>query len=600
MNIVLKHSILYSARKLILSLFDSFFSHQNHKICLYVLVLLASSLVQSQKTTSSVTVDSMLKKAYNNILIDSMIPALDLLKKSLKISIENNYRLQEANCYNHFSGIYVRLEPDMDTSINYLKKSLRIYQELGLEDRVITTYSNMTHIYKNLNRQKEFDSVAKIAAKMIEKQNSFRTFFLAESIIFNAHDNTKDYNTIDSVTLSALNKLKTFKFKTTEAKKHKKAITGIMQCLLKMYRGISLIELKKEYAEANRLFDEVLATNAKNNFIKTTRYRKKFIDVYVYKQRYFSAYKKNKDSLIKYLKRKDSLQTIILAAEEIVNLKNYKYATQNIKHVEKMKSLKTLQKQNVKYKYLTDLTVILVVLALVIASFFILYYKKANKRITKSLHDKREIESKLHNIQKAIASDLHNNFGNKISGILSSSEIVKELIDQKQTKTTYFLKYLNNLDHGVSNLLFDLKDLIWSYESNNNAIVKLSQRMNQYVNEFANNYNIVVNFETAIYDKSVALPHLWNRQILLTFKEAINNAYKHSEATVIDTYLSLNESNIIQVKIIDNGIGFKQGNIKLSGIANMKKRAESIGCEIDIKTVIGKETKIVLTGIIPK
>ncbi len=596
MNLVVKNNMLHKTKHCFLRLLSVISKTIKSKTCLLVLLLLSCVSTSAQKTTTRAQVDSMLAEAYNNILIDSLIPALGLINKSLNISIKNNYRFQEATCYNHFSGIYVNLEPDMDTALNYLKKSLHIYQELDLEFRVITTYTNMTYIYKSLNRQKEFDSLAKIAARMIKKRNSFHTFFLAESIIFNAYDNTKNYKIIDSVTLSTLDKLKTFPFKSNKSREHKKVITGLMQCLVKMYRGMALIELNKDYEEANRLFDEALISNSRNNFIKTTRYRKKFINLYIYKLRYFSSYKKNKDSLIKYHKKKDSLQTLILDAEEITNVKNYKYATQNIKQLEQMKSLETLHKKNVALRNLSNVTIVMVLVALMISTFFIIYYRKANKRITKTLHDKKEIESKLNNIQKAIASDLHDNFGNRISGILSSSEIVKELINQKQTKTKYFIKYLTNLDQGVSNLLFDLKDLIWSYEKNNDAIVKLSDRMQHHVMEFSNNYHINISYQSTIHNKNVVLPHLWNRQILLTFKEAINNAYKHANADVINTHLSLNKFNILEVKITDNGVGFKPENIKLSGVSNMKKRAQSIGCDLHINTAPDKGTEIILIG----
>ncbi len=568
------------------------------KIRTTIAMLLICSSIQSQEIHTRAEVDTLLVRAYNYIMADSILQAFNTINKSLEIATKNNYREQEASCYNHLSGLYIRIQPNMETSVNYLKKSLSIYQELGLKERVDVMYTNMLYIYYKLNRQKKFDSISKIVTKL-QTENQISLFYLSEYLVLNAHDNTKNFQLIDSITRDKIKLIETYKFTTTEEKTNEKYIKNNMLYTMKIYRGVALIALNKNAEEANKLFNEVLAIDLENQLFNTTRFQRKIIELYTAKQKYFSNFKKNKDSLIKYYKKKDSLRSIILAAEEILNLKNYRYVSKNLKQQEEMKSLQLLHKKNDKLRKLSSLTIILIFNALLISTFFVLYFRKANKRITKSLNGKKEIELKLGNIQKAIASDLHDNFGNRISGILSSSEIVKELINQKQTKTTYFVKYLNNLNQGVGNLLFDLKDLIWSYEVNNDAVVKLSDRMQHYANEFANNYAIKILYNHTIYNEAVVLPHLWNRQILLTYKEAINNAYKHAQTDVIETYLSLNASNIIEVKIIDNGIGFSQENKKLSGVSNMKKRAESIGCKLHINTMNGKGTEIILIGKIP-
>jgi len=80
------------------------------------------------------------------------------------------------------------------------------------------------------------------------------------------------------------------------------------------------------------------------------------------------------------------------------------------------------------------------------------------------------------------------------------------------------------------------------------------------------------------------LPMESRRNIYLFCKEAINNAVKYSNGTLLE--LNIKETgNLLEFSVNDNGKGFdvvmvKRGN----GLENMKKRADEIGAKFTVES----------------
>ena len=83
------------------------------------------------------------------------------------------------------------------------------------------------------------------------------------------------------------------------------------------------------------------------------------------------------------------------------------------------------------------------------------------------------------------------------------------------------------------------------------------------------------------------------RNILLMFKEAVNNALKHGKANNITcTVKSINKG--LSIVIVDDGIGFSAGQANLgNGMASMRKRAAELGGSLEVDSARGKGTKII-------
>ena len=84
--------------------------------------------------------------------------------------------------------------------------------------------------------------------------------------------------------------------------------------------------------------------------------------------------------------------------------------------------------------------------------------------------------------------------------------------------------------------------------------------------------------------------------IYRTAQELVNNAIKHSHSPNIDIQLLQNSSRLC-LTVTDFGVGFdpsKLDGIKGSGISSIKSRVSSFGGKMDINSVLGKGTEIVV------
>ena len=90
----------------------------------------------------------------------------------------------------------------------------------------------------------------------------------------------------------------------------------------------------------------------------------------------------------------------------------------------------------------------------------------------------------------------------------------------------------------------------------------------------------------------------------MIFKEAINNALKHSGCSMIELNAVIKEEAVLIITLTDNGTGIDDvGNKKGggSGLQNMRQRTARINGTLQVSSnPLGAGTSIILTIIIPK
>ena len=235
----------------------------------------------------------------------------------------------------------------------------------------------------------------------------------------------------------------------------------------------------------------------------------------------------------------------------------------------------------------------------IILFLLILYVFKANSnktlfkekiKVEKALKEKLVLEKKMAQIEDTLAADLHDNFGNRLGGLLAAFEIVKELNEKKDYESNDFKKFSAVLEKSLYQFSNDIKDLLWANNSKNNFLSFVIDRIRDVAEDFSKNNNVTVKVNDHNSGSNVELPKLANRQLILIIKESINNAIKYSKSKLIDVNIATNKNNVIEINCIDYGIGFKFNDLtRVNGLKNMEKRAESIGfkLKIDSKPEIG-------------
>jgi PAS domain S-box-containing protein len=96
-----------------------------------------------------------------------------------------------------------------------------------------------------------------------------------------------------------------------------------------------------------------------------------------------------------------------------------------------------------------------------------------------------------------------------------------------------------------------------------------------------------------VREESLAPPV--QQDLLRIAQEAISNALRHAQPTVISVSLRFDPPNLV-LKIRDNGSGIADGRSSGGGFgfANMRARAKNLGAELDIRSTAGSGTSVVV------
>jgi signal transduction histidine kinase len=89
------------------------------------------------------------------------------------------------------------------------------------------------------------------------------------------------------------------------------------------------------------------------------------------------------------------------------------------------------------------------------------------------------------------------------------------------------------------------------------------------------------------------------RQVYLIFKESINNIARHSRATEARIALRVVERQLA-LEVSDNGCGIERGDRDGgNGMKSMKLRAARLGGELQVRSVEGQGTTVLLRAPLP-
>lgn len=106
-------------------------------------------------------------------------------------------------------------------------------------------------------------------------------------------------------------------------------------------------------------------------------------------------------------------------------------------------------------------------------------------------------------------------------------------------------------------------------------------------------------FELVLPDSHTRYPDLCEEQIYRIVQQACENALRHSQASRVQIMGNL-QQDAVDIRVIDDGIGFDAGNLELSrlleqkhyGLIGMYERAQLIGAEMVVDSRIAHGTRV--------
>ncbi|WP_337865048.1 ATP-binding protein [Ignavibacterium sp.] len=492
------------------------------------------------------------------------------------------------------------LKGDYDKSTNYHIEAIEIFERNKMYDELSNEYGELGYQMKRRNLGKAIEFMQ--SAIFIAEKNNLSQFKLSK--LYDNYGVLKEMgNEFDSAFY--------YYNKALQIKKSLNDSIGIPYSLNKIaalkanlgnfkeayeYLNLSDEFRNKEKGEFGRLENLSLHGDFLVFQNRTDEAIKKFNEVFhIAKQINYSylmlysldnlikLYKKGKDyeqaldKMELYTTLKDSIDGYNIRSR-IAQLE-IAYETQNKDRVISENQLKLKAKEQQLIFTISSLILIIII--------FIGVYKyqqlKKKKELTefefKAKIKSAEMEKKLSDEKLRISRELHDNIGSQLTFIISSLDniIYKNSIAESKNS-------INALRDFGRNALSDLRNTIWAMKQQNGTFDSLYLKVNELVsklNESLNDLTIEINNEVR-NDFSLTSTQILNLYRII--QEAIQNAIKHSKASLIKIHFSGSDSEFGFV-ITDNGKGFNLNENQFgNGITNMKKRCSDIGGELYIES----------------
>ena len=201
-------------------------------------------------------------------------------------------------------------------------------------------------------------------------------------------------------------------------------------------------------------------------------------------------------------------------------------------------------------------------------------------------------------VRMRTAEDFHDEIGNKLTRINVLTNVLKSKVPAEPDVT----RILGQIEENTSMLYGGTRDILWSLKPSNDNLYEIMQRIHDFGGELFEDTGMRFTV-TGIEEKwrKYRLPMDMSRNLIMIFKEALNNILKYSKAQHVTLEMSMRRREVLQLVLRDDGDGFDVKTIrKGNGISNMHVRAERMNGKLYFDTRPGKGTIITLTFRVPK
>ena len=187
-----------------------------------------------------------------------------------------------------------------------------------------------------------------------------------------------------------------------------------------------------------------------------------------------------------------------------------------------------------------------------------------------------------------IATDLHDDIGANLTRIAVLSEVVRR---QRTDAPEVTDSRLSSIATVARESMTAMSDIVWAIRPERDRLDELTRRMREYAEEVFATDDVRLTF-TVPDGNHFSLGIDVRRDLYLFFKEAANNAARHSRCSSFQVEIRV-LSGRLQLLLADDGLGFdvdvvQQGN----GLTNMRRRADRLGGQLTIASQDGAGTTI--------
>jgi signal transduction histidine kinase len=125
-----------------------------------------------------------------------------------------------------------------------------------------------------------------------------------------------------------------------------------------------------------------------------------------------------------------------------------------------------------------------------------------------------------------------------------------------------------------------MSDLVWAIDPHKDRLDNLAQRMRRHASDVLPPLGITFTFEVG--DERLAVGADVRREVVLAFKEVLNNAIRHAGCHAIAISLRTDRSWLV-LTVTDDGRGFDPAKANEGhGLGSLRRRAEGLGGSLEI------------------
>jgi signal transduction histidine kinase len=140
-----------------------------------------------------------------------------------------------------------------------------------------------------------------------------------------------------------------------------------------------------------------------------------------------------------------------------------------------------------------------------------------------------------------------------------------------------------------------MSDIVWAINPKRESLLDLTRRMRQHAEEVFTLRDIALRFDAPDAADSSRLGVDVRRDLLLIFKEAVNNSARHSRCSRVEIDLHIKGSRL-SLTVLDDGVGFDSSMEREGqGLTSMQRRAQRLKGTLVITSGHGVGTRITLT-----
>lgn len=206
--------------------------------------------------------------------------------------------------------------------------------------------------------------------------------------------------------------------------------------------------------------------------------------------------------------------------------------------------------------------------------------------------EERQLVQQHHAIEKErtrVAQDLHDELGAGLTEVSMLGSLANAAAITAESKE----RYLEQLTQVARSLVTSLDEIVWAVNPRYDSVASVVTYFSLFAESFLGLAGIACRFRVAEEIPDCPLDSRLRHGIFCSFKEVLNNAIRHSKATVVQISFEA-EGNDLVLSIIDNGRGFEfvAGEPGKDGLISLGQRMQQLGGDCQIQSKPDQGTKV--------